>query len=113
MKDKIHVKDQFCAGPNCDCRPTNTPTPWFNWGTDHQGRRPTICSKAPGSGYSVGSEIASVNTDADAAFIVRAVNSHEELIGMLKAALNNLDDQSGGYLTRDIEQAVAKAEGGL
>jgi hypothetical protein len=57
-----------------------TPTPWFNWGTDHQGRRPTICSKAPGSGYSVGSEIASVNTDEDAAFIVEAVNQHEALL---------------------------------
>lgn len=42
---------------------------------------------------------------------VRAVNCHEELLGMLKAALDNLDDKSGGYLTQDIKQAIAKAEG--
>ena len=104
MKDKIHVKDQFCAGPNCDCRPTHTPTPW---GLDETRKDGTT---------SIISRFTTVIVDVfpnDATFIVRAVNSHEELIGMLKAALNNLDDQSGGYLTRDIEQAVAKAEWGL
>ena len=60
-------------------QPTHTPTPWFNWGTDHQGRRPTICDKAPGNGYSVGSEIGSINRDADAAYIVECCNGYAAL----------------------------------
>ena len=102
--------------PNTVVEPVHTPTPWFNWGTYHQGRRPTICSKAPGSGYSVGSEIASVNTDADAAFIVKAVNSHEELLGELKSLVAWIEEfperaESMERQLNNAKVAIAKAEG--
>ena len=77
-------------------QPTHTPTPWFNWGTDHQGRRPTICDKAPGTGYSISSEIASVNRDADAAFIVRSCNHFEQMLSAMKQVKASLDKKRYG-----------------
>lgn len=58
-------------------------------------------------------------TDANAAFIVRAVNSHEDMLDVIKRA-KRVVAESCGYndgvrfhtdLLRDIESAIAQAEG--
>jgi hypothetical protein len=58
-------------------------------------------------------------SQADAEFIVRAVNSHDDLLTVCISALEVLGRQSQSYqedavlarLTLDIEAAVARAEG--
>lgn len=107
----------------------HTPTPWFyddggfsKGGTvrqshdqrtrgyirrveaDKNGNYVSVCR--------VHSLFGSEQQDADAAFIVRSVNSHEEL---LKAARNALDWMLPEYRDSDVtyalEIAIAKAEG--
>lgn len=48
---------------------------------------------------------------ANAAFIVKAVNSHAELLDMLKTATNYLAE--GSLLKDQCKQAIAKAEGAV
>lgn len=106
-------------------KPAHTPTPW-------------LAVKAPASEHKEGihwyieegSQHATVATiymlctkewtDANAAFIVRAVNAHEELLEALYQALPYVEDQlqDQGYKPGAVErkikfikEAIAKAEG--
>lgn len=48
----------------------------------------------------------------DAAFIVRAVNAHEDILNMLKSYVKATDGMSGfDYMAVQAKQAIAKAEG--
>ena len=104
MKNKIHVKDQYCAGPLCDCKSPHTPAPW-----SVNGNRITAWDKElhvaaiPPESYSP--------WEANAAFIVRAVNAHEELIKAAKKVI--FQQMKSTYLIPAIDElagAVAKAE---
>lgn len=95
-------------------KPSHTPTPWAL-------NEPIKTEIVSGYG-STDIGVAQNLREADAAFIVRAVNSHEELVKALKDVLFVLKGQAehGNFLDsseRDIslegvvEQAIAKAEG--
>lgn len=90
----------------------HTPTPWSaDLSTVHG---PGICAE-----YQEREIVCSVINRADAAFIVRAVNAHEELILKLKWAVMKLQELgcTNDYtlgMVRSIDacsQAIAKAEG--
>lgn len=57
------------------------------------------------------------NRDANAEFLVRAVNSHEDLVEALKGcrglvrALTGADDDIANAAIREADAAIAKAEG--
>lgn len=52
------------------------------------------------------------STSQQAAFIVRAVNSHEELLEAARTALNTLKGINGHYIAEEkLEKAIAQAEG--
>ncbi len=65
-----------------------------------------------------GDDIAYAEKRKDAIFIVRAVNSHEALLGALKVAvlrLKEFGEQQKKYrvdLTSDLEKDILEAEGG-
>lgn len=92
-------------------RTEHTPTPWIATETGMDECEETF-------------EISSMKTDgmtggyrwfnrADAAFLVRAVNSHEELLNCLKGAMMIVKALSSDYDTvfvQEVEKAIAKAE---
>lgn len=98
----------------------HTPLPWKAERGSHQTRDPQFwqCPVVHG-----GLRVANVagtskeEAEANAAFIVRAVNNHQRLINQLKACRNKLKDmmddsewcQPVGLLDA-IDQAIAKAE---
>lgn len=78
----------------------HTPTPWeTKEGRIYQQGKPGCIAVV--QGYE--NEVAK-----DAAFIVRAVNAHEELLAALHTAKARL--QVAGLGVKDIERAIAKAE---
>lgn len=87
----------------------HTPTPW-----KFQGEN--IVNGSRDGNFAIfakGEVIATAVGKADAAFIVRAVNSHEALLGLLKQVLNhtNVGEVCGGALFVSIKEAIAQAEG--
>jgi len=112
MDTKIHKNNQYCAGPQCDCgykSTQHTPGPW-NSDTHINPRNVyagdlivAVCQYVDGTDAEV---------NANAAFIVRAVNSHDELVGLLQHCREYL----GGYAEKPdmavIAKALAKATGG-
>ena len=101
---------------HCICgsvKPQPTPTPW------HTVKARTYVHIQDERGNCVAS-CAYEEAEVNAAFIVRAVNSHEELLRVLKACVDSLnrDTKDFGhevahinYAIRDAEAAIAKAEG--
>lgn len=101
-------------------RTTHTPTPWSvgSFGTIISGRECTT----DGGDLPTGKLIAKVedwrNNQANAAFIVRAVNSHEEFLQIAKDALSLVllasypNEQKDSQIIKRIKEAIAKAEGG-
>ncbi len=90
----------------------HTPTPWFiQTKQDENGLVQILHNHC-----AIAHEVTPVN----AAFIVRAVNAHEELLAHLKAASARLKEFGGIRLegkkvsvdfTSDLDAAIAKAEG--
>lgn len=112
---------------NCECVPSHTPTPWTLRVDDYSVEIVFLQPKIMG-GARPNLEIATVHDDKDfqsevnakanAAFIVRAVNSHIALLnilGMAEATIKRLDpDSSSSKGTLDcIRHAITKAEGNL
>lgn len=87
----------------------HTPTPWSylpHYGSNVIYKMQLDIKKGPHKG------IARTIKDTDAAFIVRAVNCHEELLRLLKVCLEEmLADGWSHESLEDVEQAIAKAEG--
>lgn len=107
----------------------HTPTPWFydeggfsKGGTVRQssdqrtgsyiraqrdsGAHPAVCKMLKIHGYE--------QNQANAAFIVRAVNAHQELLGVLKAIAGYTsmpNSPEGRDLTKRLLEAIAKSEG--
>lgn len=109
IHDIKHSKRCTCPKEN---KPQHTPTPWTVFGFSsvetvkkYRGDRLEICEAFT-------SQIDSAEAKANAAFIVRAVNSHEELLGMAKAWVEIMD--ADPTTPKDIlvkaKQAIAKAE---
>lgn len=108
--DEIHEE---LEGFNVTDKPQHTPTPWrireVKYGTSRTG----VIEQMLGGNLYIG-EIADNQTGPDvaianAAFIVRAVNAHEELVRELKRCRLLL----AGHQDMDkVDEALAKAEGG-
>lgn len=115
------IKDQSPAA-------THTPTPWSS---NKQGS--TIHIKSPSSGYTVAliescTDLVYSQDEINAAFIVKAVNCHEELLEKLKNAIETMkwaliqkNPKVGSLdpcvmacqdLRDSLREAIAKAEGG-
>lgn len=108
MKTRKHYKDckelQPMVGKDegyvCICfdKPQHTPTPW----------------SVDALGYLRGPDSENIlEVKENAAFIVRAVNSHEELVQLLRR-IREFDRHTpllGTDMVQDIERAIAKAEG--
>ena len=88
---------------NCNCEPQHTPTPWIKSVMHEATRTPEEVAffAGPNAGY-----------------VLRAVNSHEEMIEALKLAYDELKREAkttGAHfmneLTTKIDAVIAKAEG--
>ena len=103
-------------------KPSHTPTPWRIY-KEPMNPNPRLMAEASTlvAVISQGKAFAK-ETEANAAYIVKAVNAHEEMVKALKDVLFVLKGQAerGNFLDsseRDIslegvvEQAIAKAEG--
>lgn len=89
----------------------HTPTPWhlqsnFAWSDESKDRGAVFeCHLVTGT------HVPEDQNKANAAYIVRAVNAHEELIGLLKRIAQSVGCSGlGGSLPEEIRQAIAKAE---
>ena len=115
-------------GADRDCHPkaTHTPTPWqlCNTRPDHPKTDPDnrllIVPNDPSLGASIaqmpynGDDDLKIKSYANAAFIVRAVNAHEELLAALKTAKAYMvpgDKTIYRVDIRTVEKAITKAEG--
>lgn len=85
----------------------HTPTPWEvkgNLNKIENAKGLTVCDLRSNT----------VDADADAEFIVRAVNSHEELLAVVRNLVTCMDAEPDGFHVAFIAQAkkaIAKAEG--
>jgi hypothetical protein len=94
-------------------QPMHTPTPWIQgaFGAIEGAKegngipRDFVAKVEPLNGF--GRFVDSEKAKANAAFIVRAVNSHEELIGLVKAILKDGIDNDW---YKDAERVIAKTE---
>lgn len=94
---------------SCKLAANHTPTPWKQSEID-----PAHIIDAEGFTITW-VESASGMDETNAKFIVRAVNSHKELLDAAKRTLLCLEDQvEGQHTTKDaLRRAIAKAEGTL
>ncbi len=85
----------------------HTPTPW----TLRKDRPMAFFRGTEKVGDTAGMSFSDMEAERNAAFIVRAVNSHDELLGLLMHCKEYLE----GYAERPslnlIEKAIAQAEG--
>lgn len=121
-----HIEDCLDANDDtsglkgkCICKPAHTPTPWrIRKGSWECESGYQIASKADEDGF--GNVIGYSRMETNAAFIVRAVNSHEELIEAAQNALNVLAGLAVGHLNSIkpdsrailmLREVLAKTEG--
>lgn len=90
-------------------QPTHTPTPWFFTEENFEGLN-SIREKEHGL------RVAQARSEANAAFIVRAVNAHDALVSVIRemkdmiASKNTLSKWEDNWLAAAVA-AIAKAEG--
>jgi hypothetical protein len=101
----------------------HTPTPWKVDGCAVTSDVFNICTLDTTAKDMNENQIGMGELSANAAFIVRAVNTHEELLETLKTVVVYMDaqckvngefstaDAPGYAMRRKVEQAIAKAEG--
>jgi hypothetical protein len=94
-----------------ETKPTHTPTPW-------KVEDKTTLADSAGHVIAITAsrEQSDLANEANAAFIVRAVNVHEELMRVCVYALNELEHphanpENKTLTIQDLKQALAKAEG--
>lgn len=83
----------------------HTPTPW------QSDNDVIFCNGHFAIAKTIKLGIPEKESKANAAFIVRACNSHEELLEACKSALILIAPTDQKALKRKLEQAIAKAEG--
>ncbi len=88
-----------------ETKPTHTPKPWYVDGSFHEGDEWIISE----SGAPSGTPVAQCFQE-DAAFIVRAVNSHQRYLDAIKAVANSRTEAQFDDAIQEC-QAIAKAEG--
>lgn len=81
----------------------HTPTPWVK-------RQHQLFGEDPARPIAT-CNVITRDGEANAAFIVRAVNAHEELVSLLASAALHVMPHDG-ILGQKIESALAKARGG-
>lgn len=97
-------KDVFACGPHA--LPQHTPTPWTYENHEIWGASKNIAEiHESKSIFSAG------EAQANAAFIVRAVNSHEDLLKAAKMALSCMSPDDNDITAQSLRNAIAKAEG--
>ncbi len=115
MKNKKHVHEFFNVYPGatqniCKCgsyepTPQHTPTPW----SIIEGRQLTNI-KGP-NGQQVGQLDMRENGKVDAAFIVKAVNCHEELVAFINACLDcKSADELMDFVQNNAEDVITKTK---
>lgn len=98
-----------------DCehsKPSHTPTPWRVIPPSGNFTKSTLVATESGSPFHHGDEIADVMDEANAAFIVKCVNTHELLIEGLKTAIKRLEEVGSPSLAEHLRiDVLAPAEG--
>lgn len=115
-----HIKDSACTCIDehyCGKKPQHTPTPWRldkeNPDLVRDEKDGFLVTKVTGAN--------DLESHANAEFIVRAVNSHEEMLIALRSVRNefrayvlndpkNLETANGSRILAQIDRAIAKAE---
>lgn len=85
-----------------ETKPQHTPTPWKHEGCEITSENGELKIYDEGG-----------HTEADAAYIVRCVNMHEELVDALRKAELQLDRDWGigkSPISKMVREAIAKAE---
>lgn len=93
----------------------HTPLPWTAEGMAIDRKQFEIANTFGGSQDMDGNTIGDAVARENAAFIVRAVNSHYELLGCLKSIIMVLPPETRAEIQGHIDSAcdaIAKAEGG-
>lgn len=94
----------------------HTPTPWIWLGADETYSKQVEIQDEE-SGAAVIARLDETGAEADAAFIVRAVNCHERLVMELKALIENVEGKDQDSVPYDdiaikaVKDLIAKAEG--
>lgn len=102
-KHKIHVKDQYCAGPNCDCGyGKHNPTPW-KYDESHF----TIAEDKRGGLINVLNFPA--NVELNMKHIVKAVNDYEKNIKKIEYLQGVVDIFT--KTTKETSNCIKKVEG--
>lgn len=94
-------------------KPQHTPTPWYLYGNEVR-TCPTFNHDSVDSDELVGAFEQDSFSEADAAFIERAVNCHEELVALLKDMIDyeeTYSNLSWSEVVAKAKQTIAKAEG--
>lgn len=100
-----------------ETQPTHTPTPWRAIVPAGNFTKYTLVATEAGQPFRHGDEIADVMDEANAAFIVRAVNAHEDFIDACEKVIKVLrlgiaiDSSDLDTMAELLETVVAKAEG--
>lgn len=89
----------------------HTPTPWKLAESSHSRVSFIVSDK----GYAIGdvdvSSVTPEEAEANAAFIVRVVNCHEELVGWIKQFIEDFGDDLKTPVRLHAKKLLAKAEG--
>ncbi len=105
----------LCAECETNHPQTHTPTPWYLPNGEDKNKFSTYrIAEEPGKSAAHLTNIALAGSLEDAAFIVRAVNSHEASLSTLRNVLVYLKgtSQNGNLgLIAEVEGAIAQAEG--
>jgi hypothetical protein len=122
MKTRKEIVPCICGSLDHKNHPnesTHTPTPWkvaYVWQSETVGAKIWKCKietgqelYCPANSIGATKEIA----EANAAYIVRAVNSHEQMLAMLKhlVSLDYDDTDNLESLKESAHELIAKAEG--
>lgn len=98
----------------------HTPTPYYyeeEYGTIHGSDSFEICGINTRMSSAKGMDFCYAEQAANAEFIVRACNSHDELVEALKDAISLLEDRFDGMgitqkeMFTDMKKAITKARG--
>ena len=91
-------------------QPNHTPTPW-QISSANAFHRAMIFAYPAHKQTAVAALTEGDNADANAAHIVRCVNSHDELVAALEWLVNCADPNNDGELdrTKDVEHAIEQA----
>jgi hypothetical protein len=86
---------------------THTPTPWEIWKKPSESNPSVVIAQKEGNKFIT--QTVGGNDEANAAFIVKAVNEREELLNLLRG-MTTLTKLKYGNLDKDVFLLIEKAE---